>query len=182
MNDRHGLGPLLERVRRDRDHDLDPEAWSELVGRLRALARAVLALKVRQSLEASDLAHDAVARVLRHFGGFRGETVPALLAWFNAILASVLADYRRRVPGPAPLPDDAPAPPPATVAPADDIDRVLRAVERLAEPGRSVVRAFYLEGRPCVQIAADMGRSDVWVRVTKLNAVRALRELLGGVS
>src|SRR5262245_44910814 len=101
--DRHGLRPLLERALRDRDRSRDPEAWNELMRRLRALARALLGQRVRQDDDASDLAQEVQRRVLGHFAGFRGETAAALLAWVNCIIASVLADYRASRPAPGPL-------------------------------------------------------------------------------
>jgi RNA polymerase sigma factor (sigma-70 family) len=179
--DRHGLRPLLERVLRDRDRTRDGEAWNELMGRLRALARALfLTLHVRAD-DASDLAQEVQRRVLCHFPGFRGETVESLLSWVNCIIASVEANYRAKRPPEVPLPDD-PADPRAASSLGFDpeqLDRVLRALAQLPEPGRTVVRAFYLEGRTCVQIADDLKRNADWVRVNKMHAVRALRSLLG---
>jgi len=182
MDDRHGLKLLLERVLRDRDHRLDPDAWNVLLGRLRLIVRALLALQVRQQADASDLAQEVQQRVIAHFPQFRGESVPSLLAWVETIAATVLRDYRRKgqkckldqldhdLPAPAPSPDE---------LDPERLSQVLEAVERLPEPGRGIVRAFYLEGRSCAAIATERGRSAVWVRVTKLHAVRALRALLG---
>jgi RNA polymerase sigma factor (sigma-70 family) len=178
--DRHGLRPLLERVLRDRDRTRDGEAWNELMGRLRALARALLTLRVRAD-DASDLAQEVQQRVLRYFHAFRGETVESLLAWVNCIISSVEANYRAGRPPAEPLRED-----PADqrmdsslVFDPEQLDQVLRALAQLPEPGRTLVRAFYLEGRKCVQIAADLQRSAEWVRVNKMHAVRALRGLLG---
>jgi DNA-directed RNA polymerase specialized sigma24 family protein len=146
--DRHRLRPLLERVLCDRDRTGDPVAWNEFMSRLRALAHALLVLHV-QPEDASDLAQEVQRRVLCHFDGFKGETVESLLAWFNCIIASVRANYwaaRRPV---RPLPEDPPdtRPDAAGAFDPDRLDRVLRALAQLPEPGRSIVRAFYLEGR-----------------------------------
>lgn len=178
--DRHELRPLLERVLRDRGRTRDLDAWNELMRRLRALARALLALQVRHD-DASDLAQEVQRRILFHFEGFRGETVEGLLAWVNCIIASVRANYWAVRRPAEPLIDDLPDPRPDSAAEFDPerLDRVLRALEKLPEPGRTLVRAFYLEGRTCVQIAADMERTADWVRVNKMHAVRALRRLLG---
>lgn len=180
MPDAHGLRPLLARVLADPRHETDREAWDELLARLRALVRAFLLVRVRQELDASDLAQEVQRRVIGHFDGFRGADVPTLLAWVKAIAASVLADYRRERPRPAPLPSDEPPAPAADSGFDPELAaRVLRRVERLPEPGRRIVTAFYLEGRTCEEIARELNRTPVWVRVTKLHAVRALRELLG---
>jgi RNA polymerase sigma factor (sigma-70 family) len=183
-DDRHGLRPLLERVLRDRERSRDPDAWNELLARLRTLVRALLVLRVQEVNDASDLAQEVQRRVLISFNRFRGETVPALLAWVNSIAASVLANYRIRRRTPESLDIDPPDPRgslSSTFDP-DTLDRVLRAVDQLPEPGRTLIRAFYLEGRTCVQLAAEMGRTAEWVRVNKMYAVRALRGLLGATS
>jgi RNA polymerase sigma factor (sigma-70 family) len=184
LDDRHGLKPLLERVLRDRNRTSDPEAWSGLMGRVRLLVRAELALKVRQADDASDLAQEVQKKILRAFPRFGGETVPSFLCWVEMIVVSVLASYWRRRPPPVGL-DALPAEPPGPVPDPDAFDaeqigRVLEAVEQLPDPGRAIVRAFYLEGLTCAQIAGRMNRAAVWVRVTKLYAVRQLRDRLGG--
>jgi RNA polymerase sigma factor (sigma-70 family) len=179
-DDRHGLGPLLERVLRDRRHTKDPQAWDELLGRLRALSRALLVFRVRQANDASDLAQEVQVRVIRWFDGFRGETVNSLLAWVHMIRDGVLSDYYAHLRPTCPLPPEVPEPQPDGVPfDPEDWDRVLRAVESLPEPGRTLVRGYYLEGRTCVQLAAELKRGAVWVRVNKMLAVRRLRQLRG---
>jgi RNA polymerase sigma-70 factor (ECF subfamily) len=182
-DDRYGLGPLLERVLRDRSRTKDPQAWDELLGRLRALSRALLACRVRDANDASDLAQEVQFQVVRKFDGFRGETVNSLLAWVHMIRERVLINYYTRRPPTCQLPPDVPEPEPDGVPfGAEDLDRLLRAVERLPEPGRTLVRGFYLEDRTCGQLASDLKRGVVWVRVNKMLAVRSLRELLGDQS
>ena len=179
-DDRYGLGPLVERALRDRCHTKDPQAWNELLGRLRALTRALLIPRVRQANDASDLAHEVQVRVLSNFVNFRGETVNSLLAWVYLIAERVLINYYARRRDTCPLPPEVAEPQPDGI-PFDPeyFDRVLRAVERLPEPGRTLVRGFYLEDRTCGQLASDLKRGVVWVRVNKMLAVRRLRELLG---
>jgi RNA polymerase sigma factor (sigma-70 family) len=180
MADPHGLRPLLARVLADPRRETDHEAWDELLVRLRVLVRGLLLVRVRQELDASDLTQEVEHRILRHFGGFRGTDVPALLAWVGAIAASVLADYRRARPAPDPLPEtDLPAPAADPGFDPELTGRVLRGVDQLPQPGRRIVTAFYLEGRTCEEIAREFGRTAVWVRVTKLHAVRRLRTLFG---
>jgi RNA polymerase sigma factor (sigma-70 family) len=182
MEDRRGLKPLLQRVLADRDRRGDPDAWDQLMARLRPIVRAVLITRVDQDADASDLTHDVQQRLLRYFPRFRGETIESFLAWTDQITASVLADYRRRRrPEVGPLVGDPPAPEPDPDGfDPDQLGRVLGAVERLRTPYREIIQAFYLRGQSCVQIAAQMRRTPVWVRVTKLHAVRELRALLGG--
>jgi RNA polymerase sigma factor (sigma-70 family) len=176
-DDRYGLRPLLERVLRDRNHSKDPEAWNQLLERLRALTRALLVLRVRDANDASDLAQDVQVRVIRNFDSFRGETVNALLAWVYKIAGSVLINYYRRIPRTCPLPADLPQ----QELPFDPdlVDHVLCAIDRLPEPGRSLIRGFYLEGRSRRQLALELNRGEVWVGVKKMLTVRCLRELLG---
>lgn len=179
MPDPHGLSPLLERVRNDPARTTDPTAWNELLERLRLFARTLFLVKVRQAADASDLAQEVQARVIKGFAGFRGATVPELLGWVQSIVRSVFADYRPRRPETVPLSGVEPAEePPSSGFDPELTDRVLRAVETLAEPGRGIVTAFYMEGQSCEEIARQLNRPAGWVRVTKYHAVRALRDRL----
>lgn len=177
MADQHGLRPLLVRVLADPRRENDPAAWNELLGRLRIVVRALFLVQVRQAADASDLAQEVQRRVLAGFERFRGDTVPALLAWIRTIAVSVLADFRRVRPDlTQSLPPDPPAPTGDSAFDSELTARVLRGVEELPEPRRRIVTAFYLEGRSCEEIARELNRSPVWVRVTKLHAVRQLRD------
>jgi RNA polymerase sigma factor (sigma-70 family) len=188
MSDHHGLCPLLEQVRGKlaradaRERASDP-AWNELAARLRLFVRAFFLVRVRQAAEASELAQEVQVRVARSFfDGFRGSTVPELLAWVQAIARRVLADQARRLPPDALAlsGDELAVEPAGTGLDPELTDRVLRSVETLPEPGRGIVTAFYLEGRSCEEIARQMSRPAGWVRVKKLHAVRALRDRLRG--
>jgi RNA polymerase sigma factor (sigma-70 family) len=184
VEDRHGLKSLLERLLCDRDPRGNSEAWNAMMERLRPLVRAWLAARLRQEGDASDLAQEVQVRVLRGFNEFRGDTVPSFLAWVSMIAARVLSGYyRSQPPQPKPISDDLPDPMPTPDAfDSELIDRVLQAVERLPEPRRRLIRAFYFEGRSCVEIAREMNRTPDWVRVTKLDSVRKLHEMLGELS
>jgi RNA polymerase sigma factor (sigma-70 family) len=184
MPDPHGLKPLFERVLRDPARVHDPEAWSEFMRRVRPLVRAFLLVHVRQAADASDFTNETLGRVMRRFTDFSGDTVPQFLAWAYRIAVRVRAEaYRKRVPAGcqdleepvAPVPDPPPFHP-------DDVKRVLDALEVLEEPGRGIVRAFYLEDRTCEEIAAGMNRPAGWVRKQKMYAVRKLGETLGELS
>jgi RNA polymerase sigma factor (sigma-70 family) len=183
MEDRHGLKPLLERILSDREHGHHQDAWNGLMVRLRPIIRALLLKRVDQDADASDLTQDVQHRLLRYFPRFRGETIESFLAWMNQILASVLAAYvRDRQKDLAPLPgeDGPPEPVPEPEAfDAEQLSRVLHAVERLREPYRQIIQAFYLKEQSCVEIAQRLQRTPVWVRVTKLHALRQLRTVLG---
>jgi RNA polymerase sigma factor (sigma-70 family) len=183
MEDRHGLKPLLQRVLADRERSHDPDAWNQLLARLRPIIRALLVTRVTQEADASDLTHDVQQRLLRYFPKFRGQTVESFLAWMDQITAKVLAGYwgGGQRPTARPLAEDLPAP--SAEPEAFDVDRlgrVLLAMEKLPPQSREIIQAFYLGGQSCVQIAARLRRSAVWVRVTKLHAVRELCALLGG--
>jgi RNA polymerase sigma factor (sigma-70 family) len=183
MEDRRGLKPLLQRVLADRGRTRDPDAWNELLARLRPLIWASLVNRVAQDTDASDLTHNVQLEVLRVFDRFKGETIQSFLAWVDRITVAVLSKYWHHQPPREgdPLTEDPPVPepepPPFDV---DQIGRVLQAVEKLPSPHREIVQAFYLKGQSCVKIAAQMQRTRVWVSVNKMHAVRALRTLLGG--
>jgi RNA polymerase sigma factor (sigma-70 family) len=184
VEDRHGLEPLLERVLRDRDHTSDPEAWNRLMERVRLIVRAELLFQVRQAADASDLAQEVQRSILASFPRFRGETVPSLLCWVEKIAANVLCNYWRRRPPPDSLEEIECEP----VAPVPDVEafdsdligQVIQMLEQLPDPGREIVRTFYLEGISCAEIARRMNRTPEWVRLTKMYAVRELKKRLGG--
>jgi RNA polymerase sigma factor (sigma-70 family) len=183
MEDRRGLKPLLQRVLADRDRTRDPDAWNQLLARLRPILWALLVNRVAQEADASDLTHNVQLQVVCSFQRFRGETIESFLAWVDQLTVAVLGKYwrHRRRREDDPITEDPPVPEPEPQPfDVDQLGRVLQAVENLQSPYREIVQAFYLKGQTCVQIAAQLQRTPVWVRVTKLHAVRALRTLLGG--
>lgn len=183
MADAHGLRPLFERVVNDpgraAGRPTDP-AWGDLLGRVRGIVRGQMLACVRDPNDASDLAQEVQGRVVEKFDQFRGDTLPAFLAWVGQIARHKLADYRRRTPRPADrLSDHDPPAPTADAAPDPDLtDQVMRAVEELPEPSRGIVRAFYLGRRSCQDIGREIGRPEGWVRLTKFHAVQELRQRL----
>jgi RNA polymerase sigma-70 factor (ECF subfamily) len=179
MSDTHGLAPLLDRARAG-----DAGAWNALLERLRPFVRALFLRQLRRAADASDLTQEVQLRMDRGFAGFRGETVPQLLAWVRQIAARVFIDHgRRRPPTPQPLPPEPVCPrsqpPGARLDQAEEMARLTAALERLKEPQRLVIEARLFDGLQCVEIARRTGQSAEWVRVTCMRAIEQLHKYLG---
>ena len=172
------LDTLLDQARAG-----DHVAWDTLLSRLRPIIWALCRRQLRDDADASSVTQNVLYRVHGGFGRFRGTSVPQLLAWVRKITARALIDWRRKAPPTAkPLPSDlfdSSSTVGTELAQAEDMARLTAAVERLPEPYRAVIVARLLQKQSCVDIARHMGRTDVWVRVTCMRALRRLRQELG---
>jgi len=156
--------------------------FASIRGYLRLAAARDLPRSIREAVSASDLVQDTLVAAHRGFEGFRGGSRAEFLAWARAILSNTAIDRLRyekaaRRDGPGPhVPLDA-------VGSGDDAlvdvtherpdSRAIRREDsRLVEEGmaalpadqRRVLWMRHWEGRPFVEIAADLGRSEVAVR------------------
>ncbi len=175
-NDPHDLGPLLDRARAG-----DAAAWNDLLGRLRPYICVLIRRQLNDALESSDLAQESLLKMQRGFADFRGEHPAQLIAWVRQIVARVVIDRRKKVPPPVmPLSElsDSDGGAPARAISEEDMARLASALERLPQPYRSVVEARFLDGRKAVDLAADLGRTPEWVRITCKRGIEKLRELL----
>jgi RNA polymerase sigma-70 factor (ECF subfamily) len=175
MND---LDTLLEQARGG-----DRAAWNALLGRLRPFVRALCRREVRDAGEASDLTQDVLARMDGGFAGFRGTSVPQLLAWVRRITARRLIDRGiTRRPAPEALrpevEDPCGRPPGSRLIDAEEMTRLAAALEDLPEHYRRVIEARLFDGLSCVAVARRLGQTDVWVRVTCKRAVERLHQIL----
>jgi RNA polymerase sigma-70 factor (ECF subfamily) len=178
MKDAQALGKLLDQARAG-----DQPALNTLLERLRPFVKALLLRQMRQPADASDLTQEVQLRMGRGFAGFRGSTVPELLAWIRQIAVRVVLDHlRRQPPTPEPLLADPVCPgsaiPGARLDHAEDLVRLQGALERLPELQRRVIEQRFFDGLPCVGIAQRMDRSPEWVRITCMRALGKLHGIL----
>jgi RNA polymerase sigma-70 factor (ECF subfamily) len=175
--DPHHLGPLLDRARGG-----DRAAWNDLLQRLRPFICLLARRTLRDELEASDLAQEALLRMDRGFAQFRGEQPAQLIAWVRRIVARLVFDRAaNRPPRPVELPelpDSDSGAAGARLLREEEMARLAAALEELPADYRTVIEARLFDGRKCLDIASDLGRTPEWVRVTCLRAVQRLRERL----
>ena len=65
-------------------------------GYLTLLAQTQISRRLQGRADASDLVQEAMLEAHRHFGVFRGTTVPEFAAWLRSILAGSIANHVRR--------------------------------------------------------------------------------------
>ena len=177
----------------------DSQSRETLIGLLRARARRYadyfLGRHPGAGLDASDVAQDALIRVLKHFDPGAFPDVPHVLAWLNEVVRSVVADLRRHdvaqkrddgrtmaggglFPG---IASDTTGPE-NKAARAEGSPRLTAAVLGLPEPQRSVVRLRFDEGLSFKEIAARVAVSEGNARVLLFRAIESLRNQLGDLS
>jgi RNA polymerase sigma-70 factor (ECF subfamily) len=179
---------------------------SEALGRVLEACRGYLLLIAQQELDpalqakggASDLVQQTFLEAQRDFGGFRGDTQEALLAWMRRLLLNNLGNFRRdfrrhkrRVSREVSLPPDdssaarggglrAETPTPSAEAVRDEQTQALeRALLRLPEDYRRVIQLRYREERSFEEIADAMQRSQNAVRKLWARAIERLEQELG---
>jgi RNA polymerase sigma-70 factor (ECF subfamily) len=163
-------------------------------GYLLTVAEGGLAADVKVKEAASDLVQDTFLEAQRDFARFNGATESELLAWLRRLLLNNVANVSRRyrtgkrsVEREAALngranqelqanvtaESDSPSGP--AVA-KEQAAALARALERLPDDYRRVLRLRYEEGRPLVEIAAMMGRSANAVRKLFARAVERVQQ------
>jgi RNA polymerase sigma-70 factor (ECF subfamily) len=175
----HEFGQLLDRARAG-----DREARSALLKWVRPWLRVQCRRQVYCDDEASDLTQEVQIRMNRGFAGFRGGSKLQLQAWARQIMVRVVIDrYRAKPPPAGPLPPEVPDPdvaePFAALVDAEDMARLAAALERLPKPYRRVIEARLFDRLSSPEIAQNLGRTEEWVRITCMRAVKRLNRVLG---
>jgi RNA polymerase sigma-70 factor (ECF subfamily) len=144
-------------------------------------------LRARELAAAEDLAGDVWLAVAAKLSDFRGGET-AFRAWIFTVAHRRLVDYRRRAVRrrTEPVPNDRLVGHPAGDDPCElVVDRVSaqeaidQLVARLSPLQAEVVLLRVVADLDAAQVAAAMGRSTSWVRVTQHRALRRLAPLSG---
>ncbi|MCB5942282.1 sigma-70 family RNA polymerase sigma factor [bacterium 210820-DFI.6.52] len=127
--------------------------------------------------EAEELLQETFVRVLTRLDGFRGDC--RLSSWLCQIGKNLYLDARRRQSRQLPLEGavaDAAAEDPALLRQEEReaAEAILRQVERLAEPGRTVFALHALQGLSLAEISRRFRRSESWARVLYYRAKRRI--------
>src|SRR5262249_20116126 len=148
---------------------------------------------------ASDLVQETFLEAQRDFAGFHGGSAEELRAWLRQLLRNNLATFGRRyrdtgkrqishevaldpdTPSGGPRAGARPAATPSHSGHArahDQADALARALERLPEDYRLVLRLRYQEGQPFEEIARRMQRSSAAARKLWFRAIERLQQEL----
>lgn len=165
----------LARAARDGDSD----AFTALLDRHLPHVRTFLALKAPVPQLVDELAHDTFVFAYRHLDEFDPDTSFRVwlraIAW-NLLRAEVQRFARERVQlerfAAWQLEDWTAAAP----EPSAEAEHLIACVGELPEPLRQLVALKYQEERSGEEIAARLGRSAVWVRVSLFRVRQLLRE------
>jgi RNA polymerase sigma-70 factor (ECF subfamily) len=181
--DAHQLGPLLDRSRAG-----DVPAWNALLSHLRPYLKALICSWLGHDLAGqlveSDVVQETLLRIHRGFEDFRGQGVPELIGWVRRIAYRVALNRRQQRTVAHADPDrlhEVPArdlPPLDYIDKAEQIVRLLAALERLPETRREVVRARLLDGLSYDEISQRSGTSRGALRVLFKRALAQLRQLM----
>lgn len=175
----------------------------DALGQALEQCRAYLLLVAQKELDphlqakggASDLVQEALIEALRDFNRFQGDSEPELLAWLRRLLLNNLTDFQRRyretikrqVGREQRLEPETPSNPAAEVA-ADtpspsgrameheQAEALERAIARLPDDYRAVIRLRYHEDRSFKEIAERLQRTPNAVRKLWLRAVERLQQ------
>jgi RNA polymerase sigma-70 factor (ECF subfamily) len=180
----------------------DPVALGRLAEQVRdyllLVANQELSPALQRKIGPSDLVQETFLLVQRNLGQFRGNTEQELLAWARAILLNNIHDVqrsyraqRRDAAREQPLGGDsalgiAPAEPPAdTIGPGAAVvaretsDALQRAIQRLPDEYRQVLRLRTWERLSFAEVGQRMARSADAARMLWNRAVRQLQENMG---
>ncbi len=185
--------PLLTAARAGSAEALG-ELFEACPGYLLTVAESELAADVKVKEAASDLVQDTFLEAQRDFERFHGATEAELLAWLRRLLLNNVANVTRRyrtgkhsvereaaLDGQAKqdlhasLPAVSDSPSGQAVA-KEQAAALARALERLPDDYRQVLRLRYQEGRQFEEIAAMMGRSANAVRKLFARAVERVQQ------
>jgi RNA polymerase sigma-70 factor (ECF subfamily) len=184
---------MTERAQARRWH---PERYRDY---LRLLARLQLGARLRGKLDPSDIVQQTLLTAHERLGQFRGRSEGELVAWLRQILASELGREARRFAAEArdvtrerPLEEvlaessarlesllatDAPGPHERALR-SEELVRLAGALENLPPDQRAALELKHLEGRPVVEVARLLGKSETAVGGLLRRGMRRLRELL----
>ena len=187
-----------ENARRAADQELarralqgDAEAQRELVRRMTPLIWSLCRRSGLSPTEAEDVSQQVFMSALDALPRFRGEC--RLSTWFSTLTLRRASDYRRapaRRDIPSGDPSDAHFPvriesapsPEANATAAQRADRVRCALERLGEPARSVLVAYYLGELPVLEIARMLDMPEGTVKTHLHRGRQTLRQQLRDLS
>ena len=169
----------------------DAEAQRELVRRMTPLIWSLCRRFGLAPTEAEDVSQEVFISALDALPRFRGEC--RLSTWFSTLTLRRASDYyrataRRDIPsgGPSdahfPVPIESAPSPEANATAAQRADRVRCALERLAEPARSVLVAYYLGELPVLEIARMLDMPDGTVKTHLHRGRQTLRRQLRDLS
>lgn len=171
---------LLRRAREG-----DEEARAELVRRVYPLVLRWARVGTGERADAEDVAHDALVRVLRGLGTFRGEA--RFTSWLYRVVRNVALDRNERRKRRLGREEDGEAaawlptrdPGPDRMAErADLLERIRAAFMALPPRQREVFDMAELQGLTSPEIAERLDIAPASVRVTLLNARRSVRRAL----
>lgn len=136
--------------------------------------------------DAEDLVMEALIRVYRHLGSFRGTTAHDFIRWMTLVTRHVAMDsmrmaYRRSAMADTDAYLDA-ADPSLDVVESMERSELLQTVQRamnsLREQDRAIIQKYYLEEMPLLDIAKELNITPGAVRVRLYRASRSLRDKL----
>jgi RNA polymerase sigma-70 factor, ECF subfamily len=154
------------------------------------VAGAELDARLRAKAGASDLVQDTFLEAHRIFERFEGASLPELQAWLRAILGNKLATFarafqgtdKRRLEREAFLAGDhagSQSTPSVIAGREEEEARLARALERLPEHYRTVIRWRQWDGLSFDEIARRLGRGVDAARMVWWRAVERLQRELG---
>lgn len=158
--DRSALESLLERSQ----------------GRLRRIATRLVGPRLRERVSVSDIVQSCYVEIIRSIRGFRDTSEGSFEAWSRKVLENGVrrkcryfsAEKRAGETDDTSLESEpagsAPTPSRAAVN-AESLQRLERAMTRLSDEHREIVRMRIIEGKPHDEIAAALGRSPTAVRM-----------------
>lgn len=192
---RREIQPLLQSARQG-----DRQSIGELLDHYRSYLTLLGSLHFQRRLQArvgpSDIVQEALLRAHRHFGQFRGQTEPELMAWLREILVNSLARYvelhvraakrdvRREVsldgvPGGVTSAEQMRSAdnraPSADILASEGADRLAQLLAQLPEHYREVLVLRNIQGLSFEEIAARLDRSPGATRMLWLRAIEKLR-------
>jgi RNA polymerase sigma-70 factor (ECF subfamily) len=189
------IQPLLQAAREG-----DRQSIGELLDHYRSYLTLLGSLHFQRRLQArvgpSDIVQEALLRAHRHFGQFRGQTEPELMAWLREILVNSLARYvelhvraaKRDVRRDMPLDGIAGGvssaqpgrggeerAPSADLLASEGAGRLAELLAQLPEHYRQVLVLRNIQGLSFEEVAARLERSPGATRMLWLRAIEKLR-------
>lgn len=144
---------------------------------------------LRTKVAPSDLVQDSIVAAIDGFGTFRGETANAFQGWLFAILQNQLVENVRRYRTqkrdvtleqrtPELHETDEESVPGEIAEAREQVDRLLRGIEKLDEESQTVVQLRYIENRSFDSIGEQLQISHDAARRRWLSAIEELSRIL----